>query len=349
MTQPQTQTQLPRALRARGDALVQAAQAVAQAQPAPQHTPQATVAPNVHVLPGMQAAQAPAPQPPTEVDIDMSVFAVDDAPAAAQAPAQGFSPAPPTQSPAPASDMSRLEQQIAELRTAMASGATANPAAAQPAAQQAARALLEIQVEDLTPAERDTYKAAIPVVQKLLNQALATHVAPRINEFHQQVTARDTRIEQLQQELDRTRATTFQDRVRAAIPDMDALTRDPRFVAYMDTSVPIMGAGMTVRHALANAVRTQDVNAVNAIVSGFRGAAPAQPTPAPQAAFVAPGGSPSPVAAPAAATAKPTLKLSARLKAGRDFTAGRITKAQLDKIDALYDEAVREGRVAMDK
>lgn len=202
---------------------------------------------------------------------------------------------------------------------------------------------------DITDAERTQFASSMPFIEKVVQQALATHLAPRLNEFAQQTVRRED-ITDLTSSVQATGQSAFQIGLRTAIPDIDAVGADPAFVQHLNSPVSaITGDSLLVGNVLNDAVKRRDIATVQRIVQNFRvqqGQPAAVP---PQAALQAPYGTQATVTSAQLQPAAPgpVLKWSARKDAGLQFQKGLITKQQLDQVDAIYGQAFSEGRVDM--
>lgn len=321
-----------------------AAQQVQQVQPAPQQ---------------VQPAQAPVQPANAPPEFDLTPFIADAAPA--QNPAAAADPLPAgspawmqPQAVAPDAVQSTADQDIARLQgqvDAYRAMQQHTPAAAAPVPAQAqvesVERLLNIDIEDLTPEERETYQGSIPVMEKLMRNMLMTHVDPAL------ATLRD-RTDAAQQTATTTAATTFDATLNATVPDLQQLASNPHFVNFAAQPIPYTGGKETVRSRLKAAYEAQDTTTISGIMAEFRtgiASAPVVNPAPPAAAFQAPQTSPptSPVPRPAAPVDNlgPMLKMSKRTEASALFRKGRIDRAQLDQIDAVYTKAFAENRVDM--
>jgi len=202
---------------------------------------------------------------------------------------------------------------------------------------------------NITPEESAQFAASMPFIEKIVQRALATHVAPKLNDFAQQ-TVRRADITDLTTSVQASGQSAFQAGLRSVIPDIDAVSADPAFAQHLNSPVSVLtGDSLLVGNVLNDAVKRRDIAAVQRIVQNFRvqqGQPAAVP---PQAALQAPHGTQAAVT-PAQlqpAAPGPTLKWSSRREAGLQFQKGLITKQQLDQVDAIYAQAFGEGRVDM--
>jgi len=194
---------------------------------------------------------------------------------------------------------------------------------------------------DLSDEERNTYKDALPVIEKMASRIVAKALEDA------GVPSLKTEVGELKANtgnLSKTQATqdenAFIGRVRDKFPKMDSMVREAGWSEYMAKRVPF--SPHTFGQALIAAHNARDFERVVEIMEGY------QPTAKPTIDELAtPSRRADTVDPVAAAQLKPTLKWSERVKAGIDFTKGRITRERLDQINALYTEAEKEGRINM--
>ena len=289
-----------------------------------------------------------AAAPPSELEATLPPNAPEwmrSAPAAAAAESD---PQAAAAAAAAARDIAKLQGQVEAYQAMQQAGAAP---AAQPthAQDEAVQRLLDIDVEDLTPEEMETYQSSIPVMEKVMRRALMQHVDPALATLRDQANA-------VQQSVATTAATTFDATLNATVPDLQELARNPHFVRFTEQPIPYTGGKETVRTRLKAAYDAQDTTTISGIMSEFRqgiqSVAPDTANP-PVAAFAVPQSSPpsNPVPRPAAQTSAstqaPMLKMSKRVEASEMLRKGRINRAQLDEIDAVYTKAFAENRVDM--
>lgn len=276
-------------------------------------------------------------------------------PAAAPAPADPNTPSWLQAAPTPATpdtagvaaaDLARLQGQVAAYQQMLSTGAAPAATAQQADAAAAAEKLLDVQFDDLTPEERETYKGSIPVMQKLMAQMLMQHVDPALQTLA-------TRTSEAQTAVAQTASNTFDATLNATVPDLQKLARDPRFAAFANQPIPYTGGRETVRSRLRTAYENKDTATISGIMHEFRTDIArvdqgVPPLDAMQAPATAPSAAPVP-RTPAPAESKPMLKFSARQQASSDYAKGRITREQLDQIDELYQTAFAEQRVDMNQ
>lgn len=198
-------------------------------------------------------------------------------------------------------------------------------------------------VDALTDAERATYAKAIPVIRKVAQQVFAELVTPVLGELHEakQVATR------AREEIVETRVLSYQDRLNSAIPDLEELMDEEAFTAFIRRPVPYM-QGLTVKDVLAQAHEAQDVSTIQAVIKEYRASKSQAPAAAASPdAFRQPNGSARSSQAPAApaAAAPPKLAWSKRVEAGTQFRRGKIPAQEFAKITAMFDQAIKEGRV----
>lgn len=195
---------------------------------------------------------------------------------------------------------------------------------------------------DLSDTERETYKDALPVIEKMAGRIVAkaledagiSGIKTEVGEIKNSTTA-----------LSKTQAETderaFIDRVRDKFPKMDSMVREDDWNAYMAERVPF--SSHTFGEALWAAHKQRNFDRVSEIMSGYKSAPKPTidelSTPSRSAENI------DPVAT--ASRNKPILKWSERQKAGLEFRKGRITRERLDAINAMYTEAEKEGRINM--
>ncbi len=191
----------------------------------------------------------------------------------------------------------------------------------------------------LTEIERDTYKDAIPVVEKLVKAALEQAGVSALKTEVSEIKANTGSLAKTQIIQDER---AFFTALRAAIPNMDDMiaqgVKDGTWPEYMGKRVPY--SGLTFREALMSAHERRDLEQVKEIISGY------QPTPRPTIDELAtPSRRADNIDPVATAQRKPVLKWSERVKASSEFTKGRLSRERMDQINQLYTEAEKESRI----
>lgn len=216
--------------------------------------------------------------------------------------------------------------------------------------------LFEAQDLDLTAEEEETYRASMPVIEKLVRRQLQT--------YHERVQpAQAATLEELRTQLGDMRPQVHSmsnaavaATLRSAVPDLDARVNDPGWREYLNRPAPLQG-GRTYGQLLADSVDNPDLARRNPqlaveIIRGFQAAsAPAAQaqTPAPRSPGRSNGGAPASVAAAARGKAgkQDSLKYSTFVRASEMFQNGDKSMTP-DKYQALSDrfmEADAQGLV----
>ena len=353
--------------------------AEAAGQPPPVHVKPNGATAVVSMVPNRERPRPPGTPAPAVAEIDPNDFAVDPqpvvpgaSPATATAVPEPSAPAPragdedaPLPKPAEGSpeypywlrwktvagmfervkeDRRKLQESLDKLTTRFDEVNTrldelkAARALPQPAAPVVAPVPLDTGLTDL---ERDTYKDALPVIEKL-----ATRIAKQALEDAGLPTLK-TEVGEIKNStgaLAKTQITqdenAFYGRVRDKFPKMDSIVKEAEWGEYMSTRVPF--SPYTFGQALIAAHNARDFERVVEIFDGYK------PTPKPTIDELAtPSRRADTVDPVARAQLKPTLKWSERVKASEEFRKGRITRERMDQINALYAEAEKEGRINM--
>lgn len=310
---------------------------------------------DVDTDPAIQAAEpAPAPAPNVSADIDDTIF--DD-------PGQNV----PSHAPQPSPQDAQWEQRYRSLQgmfdaknaqidllkqrlEALEAAAKAPPAPTVmlPPAPAAVQFSLP-DVPAITAEQQATYANAIPVVRRLAADLLSETLGPvlaRIAQLEGQVAQVDQATQTTQSAVAGVADSSFKAALRAAVPDLGAISKMPAFTAFLATPVPYSG-GLTVRDRLKAAYDARNIPMIVSIIGDYRASKPAvgqTPTPA---HFQQPGGQGGQPPATPEPQAKPKLPWSAREEASVKFRKKQISAAEMQQISALYEQAAKEGRIDM--
>lgn len=222
------------------------------------------------------------------------------------------------------------------------------------------------QPQEQTPQSRVTDKdreAFGPEMIDLINRAAADQIAAARGEFDQVIAARDQTIDELRKQLGqvdqrtaRSETDRFYDALIDAHPDFPQLNGDARFIKWLNQSDPLSGfSGMAL---LRDAADRLDVQRAAAIVDAYKRAtgvstppaaaapAPVQPTPpSGQEQLRRQVAPPKTAAAPAAPVQEATWTEEEYARAFDPRTHRGMPEAEVQKLMADADRAVREGRL----
>lgn len=285
-------------------------------------------------------------------------------PVAAQEPA-AEPPAPPQPAPPPAPNASsELLERLARAEAARqeAEDRSRREAAARAQQEEEARRtqLFDPASLELTEEERRTYAQSAPVIEKLVRAELQRYHAQtlvpelgRVNEVRQSVSQAN---EAARAALDRAVNATL----RAAIPDLDAIAQSPEWMAYLNTPMPELGAGVTRGSLLRTHLDNINTDAAISLIRGFKApaasaaaaapaaapAAAARPAPAPGRAG---GGAPASVAAAArgAQSNQRRYAYSEYAKVAERASRGEVDMDKFDKLTEFFMAKMEEGLVDM--
>lgn len=295
------------------------------------------------------APAEPTPDPdPAPVDADSAIadLEAEEQPAPREEP-----PAPVAHQPSQDSGLTDLVRQLAERTIREEQRAEMERRAAEAAARAAAEEpapLFDPAQIDLTPEERETYQASLPVIEKLVRRELMAYHdrtrpvgAQTFEELRQQVSGFQPQIEQ-------SAEAAFTAAMRAAVPDLDARVSSPGWQAYLDQPVPFQG-GVTFRQALQQAAGAErNLPKALEIIRGYQMEAPAASAPRPAVSpGVARGGAPASVAASVrqGGAAEKKLKYSTFTKASDMMAAGKLDPQKYQAIVDKFMEADEAGLV----
>lgn len=309
------------------------------------------------------AADAPAEQ--EDNPFDASSYAVPTV-SQQQAPAQ---PTTPTAAPegddqswehryktlqgmyrAEKTKLAVLEDEVAALKDALTARKGSAPAApAAPTGDQAITLAVKDIPAQLTDEQRQQYERSMPVIKHLAFSVMQEAMQPVLA----RLAALERGIGDVKTHTQTTITTladrSFKGQLRQAVPDLDALTASADFKTFLERPIPYSG-GETIRDRLKKAYEGQDAHTIASIVADFRANTGGGKPPVTPAHFQQPAGSGGqPTATAPEAQPKPTLAWSKRKEATARFQRGQMTQAELTKVQQLYDQAAKEGRVDYDK
>lgn len=209
----------------------------------------------------------------------------------------------------------------------------------------------------VTEDEMSTYSDAMPLLHKLMK----AQFAPMAEEI--------TRLREANQAMNNSSEHDFINRVRGALNgSMERMTNDPRWGQFLNMRVA--GTPFTYGDSLSHAHGSRDLDSVLSTFRQFAtmtGTQPAQPPAAPMPFQQQPAQptAPNPFQPPnvqrmttpatnsnntsaSGATKQPTLKWSVYDEARQEYVAGRLPRDQFQRVKAMYDPAIDEGRVNFD-
>lgn len=309
-------------------------------------------------------AAAAAPQGPSTPD-SAAAELLEAEPAAAAPAAPTTTAAPATTAPAPAvpNTSAELLERLARAEAARneAEERSRREAAARAQQEEDARRsqLFDPAALELTEAERQTYAQSAPVIEKLVRAELQRYHAQtmmpelgRVNEVRQSVGQAN---EAARAALDRAVNATL----RAAVPDLDTIARSPEWMAYLNSEMPELGAGVTRGSLLRTHLDNINTDAAISLIRGFKTSAatpaaaaaapaarPAPPAPAPGRAG---GGAPASVAAAARGEKGEQRRYaySEYAKVADRASRGEVDMDKFDKLTEFFMTKMEEGLVDM--
>lgn len=289
----------------------------------------------------------PVPAAPAAPSAEDAIAELEGEPAPEPAPA----PTPAPHEPSPNSELTSLVRQLAERTIREEQRAEAERRARESAAAAAAAAqppLFDTAQLELTPEEQETYRTAMPVVEKLVRRELMAYHdrtrpvgAQTFEELRQQVTG-------FQPQLEQSTEAAFTAAMRAGVPDLDARVASPGWQAYLDQPVPFQG-GVTFRQALHQAAGVErNLPKALEIIKGYQLETPAATAArAPVSPGRSGGGAPASVAASVrkGGAAEKKLKYSTFNKASEMMAAGKMDPAKYQAIVDKFMDADEAGLV----
>lgn len=218
--------------------------------------------------------------------------------------------------------LEKLQEEVTSLRAV-------KPVAAEP----------KKSLRELLTDEEANYETAVPVIEKLgrriAEDEIESRLAPLRAELEELRTSNKT-VTTTQKETDER---AFVNNVRSRVKNFDAIVANPEWTAYVSTRVPY--TDYTLGDMLTAAHQARSLDRVAEIFEGFKPASKDN-----LETLVTPTVSRTGTD-PTRAPQKPILKWSERVKAGADFTKGRIPKDKFEQIAAMYKAAEAEGRIDM--
>lgn len=267
---------------------------------------------------------------------------------------------PPPPAPAPAAAAPQTPTEVSELTRLLLERerreAEQREAEARRQREEASRPapLFEAGDLELTPEEEETYRASMPVIEKLVRRQLQdyhTRVQPA-----QAATLEElrTQLGSMQPQVQSMSNAAIAATLRSAVPDLDQRVNNPAWREYLNQPAPLQG-GRTYGQLLAEAVDNPDLARRNPqlaveIIRGFQAAeAPAQPAPPPRSPGRASGGAPASVAAAArgASGKQDKLKYSTFVRASEMFQNGdkNMSAERYQALSDRFMEADAQGLV----
>jgi hypothetical protein len=197
-------------------------------------------------------------------------------------------------------------------------------------------------VQDVTDEEAGVYKAAMPFVQKVVNNSARRILADYDERYVKPVWQENQELKQRLAQIDSNVQTSAQSalmgQLRSAVPEYDNILQSQEWQNKLNEPVA-SGASMTYRTIAAEMARVGDVAGVAALMNSAR-----KQVPDPQK-NVSPGRTPA--AAPASRANVPQKKLpySKLDQAQREYLSGQMTADKFQKIESLYTNADLMGNV----
>lgn len=192
----------------------------------------------------------------------------------------------------------------------------------------------------LSAEERATYAGSLPIITRIANRAAEAAA----NQMQARLSAQEQASANLTGQFHNIQRNTYDQALHVAVPDIDDLMTDPGFATFMAKPVPYT-AGETLKDRLGAAHRSGNVKIVSQIFNEFRAIAKAAAGSQPGVAQLQ---TPPVVAAaptPTQPQAKKMLAWSKRDEAFRSFRAGKITQADLSRVQNMYAKAEAQGRI----
>lgn len=293
--------------------------------PAPVQEPVAAVTPESQQPPQVP----PAPPQPTQ-------------PQPAPGPAVSFDSmfsAPPEAPPQTGdnAELAALREQVASMHDMLANRAQTQ-AAPQPATPQ----------YEISPEERATYGDSIALIERIAQ----AHAASILSSVDDRLTALEGHLRQSIQQVETgvadMRTSSYSQQLKLQVPDLNQLTNDPSFQAYIANTIPHSG-GVTVGSRIREAHQRGDLATVVAFMNEFRASVSGGAN-TPAVPAIEQMAQPATTAAPAPAVAQPTVSRqpipwSTRQQAARELRAGRLTQDAFNRIDQAYRNADAQGLV----
>lgn len=287
----------------------------------------------------------PAPAAPVQDDTLPNLFVGLEAPAPAPAtltPATPAAPATPV-ADAQAELQARLnlaEQQAAYFR-GLAEASAAAPTPTAPAAPEPAA--YDPNADTLSPEEALTYKDSLPVIEKMARRIAHNLVAQSEQKFStlQQTTAElQARLQEVQGVAVRNDEHVLMQNVRAAVADIDTISKSREWKSYLQTRAPF-GGGRSVQDVIQHAVKTRDHETIVEYANAFRASHNIATPPAPS---LAPGRSAAPASVGLEMPAQRRgISASALDEAMAKVQAGTLSKEAYDKMLAQVYGAAASG------
>lgn len=229
-----------------------------------------------------------------------------------------------------------LTQRLTELETATKGTPQADVPPPKP--------LLDVGNVEFTEEEQRDFGESQEFVAKVARRVFA-ELAPALED---RLAKLEQGVQTATQSVARTAQSAFQERVFAAVPDLQALISHQNWGDFLDTKEEF--SGKTFEQVLGESIRDNSVDRTKRIYDQFRKQYVGEPSDKPSTAAGYAGAIPS-----GAATVEPPnpqavqkMKMSDRKKISEDYRKGRITWEQKEEFDKKFVEAEKNGNVDYD-
>ncbi len=291
------------------------------------------------------AANAPAPAPIAQNPDP----AVDPQPA----PAPVVDPQTPTAEQTLQTELTRLRDEIRELRAAQSVSPVA-PAPAPVPAEPETEFTLDVTPTVPTDSERERYGAADNYIRSVVEETIARVVAPIVTELN----ALRKQFKGVSSGAQELAARVFQENLRANIPNFKQILEDSSFREFIKQESPTGRNGQTIQQDLRAAYEAQDLARIMKIFRMWKPetvapaaasvvtppsvttTSPSKPStdalrqPTPQGGRAVPTNTPN----------QPKFTMSQRTADFNAFRSGKMDAATWRAKQALYTQADIEGR-----
>jgi hypothetical protein len=203
---------------------------------------------------------------------------------------------------------------------------------------------LDTNETELSPEETEQFSDSHDVITKIAKREANKQVNAALEQVSARLAALEAGIKTTTTAVVRRDENDFNGRVKAAVPNFDAIVVNPKWKEFTDTKVPL--AGITYAQAIAVALRERNLPQMVDIFTAFsdKHIEPTKPS-----GYDAPNISAAGDGTPPVNTSE-TVKLpfSKRKQASEDLLKGRITRAAFDVIYNEYKEAEEKGLIDYD-
>lgn len=172
----------------------------------------------------------------------------------------------PAADPQPATEPGMVEDVIAELQSLRKEiTARAAQADAKKAPEDGDDPSVDIPIPQVTNEELGNIAAYRAQLEKLAQSA----VGEQLKAVTAELAETKKLLKKLKQEQAQSTEASFATALRAAIPDIDSLTTDPKFAEYVKQPAPLSG-GRTIADLLNDAYKAHNIAQVREIIDGYK-------------------------------------------------------------------------------